>query len=75
MKYNRKYLIPLTEIERVGKRIIFMSEVKRNPNETLTINEKVNWRISRARRQNLSVISIDIIDENNVNLLLEGRVS
>ena len=75
MKYNRKYLMPLTEIERVGKRIIFMSEIKRNPNETLTINEKVNWRISRAIRQKLSVIGIDIIDENNVNLLLEGRVN
>ena len=61
MKYNRKYLMPLTEIERIGKRVTFMSEIKRNPNETLTINEKVNWRISRAVRQKLSVIGIDIV--------------
>lgn len=73
MKYNRKYLMPLTEIERIGKRVTFMSEIKRNPNETLTINEKVNWRISRAVRQKLSVIGIDIVDENNVKLFLEGR--
>ena len=73
MKYNRKYLMPLTEIERIGKRVTFMSEIKRNSNETLTINEKVNWRISRAVRQKLSVIGIDIVDENNVKLFLEGR--
>ena len=72
MKYNRKYLMPLTEIERIGKRVTFMSEIKRNPNETLTINEKVNWRISRAVRQKLSVMGIDIVDENNVKLFLEG---
>lgn len=74
MKYNKKYLMPLTEIERVGKKVIFETEIKRNLNETLTINEKVNWRISRAKRQNLSVIGIDIVNENYVKLLLEGRV-
>ena len=74
MKYNKKYLMPLTEIERVGKKVIFETEIKRNLNETLTINEKVNWRIWRAKRQNLSVIGIDIVNENYVKLLLEGRV-
>ena len=74
MRYNKKYLIPLTEVERVGKKVIFETEIKRNLNETLTINEKVNWRISRAKRQNLSVIGIDIVNENYVKLLLEGRV-